>query len=141
MPLHLELEVPVVEVVPHSPQLQETRPLLLEEERALAGFLTPPAIPLPLTAHEIPSPAFEKSHEPSLPNPAAVPVEIPQQLLERAVTEAAERAVSRVTKEVMERLVGRIEQIVREVVPTLAESLIAKEIEQIKASIPDKSVD
>ena len=138
---HLELEVPVVEVIPHSPQLQETRPLLQEEEMAFTGSLTPAAIPPPLTAHESASPPFEISHEPSLPNPAVVPAEIPQQMLERAVTEAAERAVSRVTKEVMERLVWRIEQIVREVVPAVAESLIAKEIEQIKASIPDKSVD
>ena len=140
-PSHLELEMAAMEVGPDRPQIEETRPLLLEKELALAGPLAPPAVPPPLTARESPSPPSEKPLAPSLANPGALSVEIPQQLLERAVTEAAEQAVSRVTKEVMEKLVGRIEQIVREVVPTLAESLIAKEIEQIKASIPDKSVD
>jgi len=70
---------------------------------------------------------------------AELPGGLPREIIERAVTNAAEQTASQVARDVTEKLVERIEQIVREVVPALAESLIMKEIERIKATIESKT--
>lgn len=64
---------------------------------------------------------------------------LPREIIERAVTNAAEQTASQVARDVTEKLVERIEQIVREIVPALAENLIMKEIERIKATIESKT--
>lgn len=53
--------------------------------------------------------------------------------LSREVADMAERVTERLRQEVVEKLVERIEQVVWEVVPDLAEVLIRREIERIKA--------
>ena len=57
-----------------------------------------------------------------------------QVLSEKVTGELADRIV----KEVSDRLVSRIEKIIWEVVPDLAEVLITKEIEKIKAAAEEQ---
>lgn len=139
-PADVELEMATMEMEPRGPSFEDTGALLLEEEPAFTGSLIPPVIPLPLADQKSPTAFFEEPPAAAVPQSFAVPPEIPEPLLERAVTEAAERAVTQVVKEVMEKLAEQIEQIAREVVPDLAETLIIKEIERIKASIEGKTV-
>jgi CheY-like chemotaxis protein len=141
MPADMESEVAVMEVEARAAQFAEAGPLPLEEEPVFAGSLTPPAIPPPFTDQESPAPSSEARTVAAGPLPVVVPVEIPQHTLERAVTDTAEQVVNRLAKEVAEKLGERIERIVREVVPALAESLIVKEIERIKASIEGKAAE
>jgi len=64
--------------------------------------------------------------------PSEVPAE--QVLSEKVTGDIADRIV----KEVSDRLVSRIEKIIWEVVPDLAEVLITKEIEKIKAAVEEQ---
>jgi CheY-like chemotaxis protein len=137
-PADLELEVAAMEVEPRTEQYEEAGPLLLEEEPVFVGSLTPSAIPPPLTEQENATPSSEVSTAAEGSHQRTEPAEIPQELLERAVADTAERVVTRLAKDMAEKLGERIEQIVREVVPALAENLIVKEIERIKASIEAK---
>jgi hypothetical protein len=127
-----------MEVEPRTEQYEEAGPLLLEEEPVFVGSLTPSAIPPPLTEQENATPSSEVSTAAEGSHQRTEPAEIPQELLERAVADTAERVVTRLAKDMAEKLGERIEQIVREVVPALAENLIVKEIERIKASIEAK---
>ncbi|MGH7410986.1 MAG: response regulator [Candidatus Methylomirabilis sp.] len=77
----------------------------------------------------------------AIPEPFAASTRFPRELLERAATDAAEQAATQVAKDVTEKLVERIEKIVREVVPALAETLITKEIERIKAAIEGQTAE
>ena len=140
-PADVELEMATMEVGSPEPSVEDTGLLLLEEEPAFTGSLIPSVIPLPLAGQKSPTAFFEEPPAAAVPRPVAVPPEIPEPLLERAVTEAAEHALTQMAEEVMEKLAERIEQIVREVVPELAETLIIKEIERIKASIEGKTVE
>lgn len=135
-PPSIELETTPAWEAPRSPYLEETGSRLLEAEPPFVSFLTPATIPPLVTSQEGPTPFSGEPPATAVPQPAPVPVEFPKQLLEQAVTQAAEQVF---TKEVKEKLIERIEQIVRGVVPALAESLILKEIERIKASIEEKT--
>ncbi|MBI5166208.1 MAG: response regulator [candidate division NC10 bacterium] len=76
------------------------------------------------------------------PSPPAVAPEAAVSLTPDAIAGIAEKVAegvtSRVVQEVCDRLVERIEKVVWEVVPDLAEMLITKEIERIKATIEGK---
>ena len=52
--------------------------------------------------------------------------------------EAAEAVGARVAGEVADQVLARIEHVLREVLPEIAERLITREIERIKASITDR---
>jgi len=140
-PADIEFERGPVWEGPRSSYLEEAGSPLLEVEPPLVFSLPPPTILPPVTSQEGPTPFSGEPPTAAVPQPVAVPTEFPEQLLEQAVTQAAEQAFTRVAKEVTEKLVERIEQIVREVVPALAESLILKEIERIKASIEEKTAE
>jgi len=137
-------EMAAMEVGPQGSPPQGPGLLFLEEERTL-GSLTPPVLPPPLAdqeeKEEVPTPLLEDAPVSRTPHPADPSGTIAEERLERAVTEAAEQAFARVAEELGRELVQRIERIVREAVPTLAESLILKEIERIKASIADKTTE
>jgi hypothetical protein len=66
----------------------------------------------------------------------STPTSVPAQeiLSERVTGEIADRIV----REVSDRLISRIEKIIWEVVPDLAEVLITKEIEKIKAAAEEQ---
>lgn len=138
-PPGIEFETAAAWEAARSPYLEEAGSPLLEAEPPFAPFLTPPPIPPPVTSQEGPTPFSGEPPTAAVSPPLTAPAEFPEQLLEQAVTQAAEQAFTHVAKEVTEKLVKRIEQIVREVVPALAESLILKEIERIKASIEEKT--
>ena len=124
---------------PRSPYLEEAGSPLLEAEPPFAPFLIPLPIAPPVTSQEDPTPFSGEPPTAAVSQAVAVPAEFQEQVLEQGVTQAAEQAFTQVAKEVKEKLVERIEQIVREIVPALAESLILKEIERIKASIEEKT--
>jgi CheY-like chemotaxis protein len=126
---------------PRSPYLEEAGSPSLEAELPFAPFLTPPPILPPVTSQEGPTPFSGEPPAAAVSPPLAAPGEFAERLLEQAVTQAAEQGFTHMAKEVTEKLVERIEQIVREVVPALAESLILKEIERIKASIEEKTAE
>jgi len=113
-PLDLQAETVLAEVKPMMVRLEDEGPPLLREEHP--AFVSPPR-------------AVERAGG------------LPRDIVERAVNDAAEQTASRVAREVTAKLEERIEQIVREVVPALAESLIIKEIERIKATIEDTTAE
>ena len=57
---------------------------------------------------------------------------------EAIAREAAEAGGARVAGHVADRVLARIEHVLREVLPEIAERLITREIERIKASITDR---
>jgi len=139
-PADIEFERAPAWEAPRSPYLEEAGSPLLEVEPPPAFSLPPPTILPQVTGQEGPTPFSGEPPAAAFPQPVVVvPTEVPEQLFEQAVTQAAEQASTQVVKEVKEKLVERIEQIVREIVPALAESLILKEIERIKASIEEKT--
>jgi CheY-like chemotaxis protein len=85
---------------------------------------------LPIETEEVQS-MTERVEAVEASRPSAPPAD--QVLSEKVTGELADRIV----KEVSDRLVSRIEKIIWEVVPDLAEVLITKEIEKIKAAVEE----
>ncbi len=98
----------------------------------------------PLVVHleDTGPPLFEEQAASTrMPGPLAASTGFPRELLERVAADAAEQAAAQAAKDVTEKLVERIEKIVREVVPALAETLITREIERIKAAIEGQTAE
>jgi hypothetical protein len=120
-----EMPAPPGEVPPPLPSL---------EVEAVAAEV-PPAVAPPPMVEEISAPLLEPPETPVTPpeagkpgGPEAHPTDLA--MLREAV---AERVAHDLTRELSEKLLARIEQIVWEVVPDMAEILITKEIERIRA--------
>ncbi len=141
MPADVEVEVEAMGLEPRTALIEEAGPLSPEEEPVFIGSLSPPGIPPPFVGQVGPAPSSKAPTVAAGSLPVIVPAEIPKATLERAVTNAAEQVVNRLAKQVADKLGERIEQVVREVVPALAESLIVKEIERIKASIESRTAE
>jgi len=141
MPADVEVEVAAMELGPRTAPIEEAGQASPEEEPVFVGSLALPGLPPPFAGQDGPAPPSEAPTVAAGPLPVLVPAEISQATLERAVTGAAEQVVNRLAKEVADKLGERIEQVVREAVPALAESLIVKEIERIKASIEDRTAE
>jgi len=125
--------VPVAAPPPAGPKAPVV-PLVVEE---LSAFMAPPTAPAVAEAPLIPvAPLVAPSEEAAVSMPAAMPPGPPEiAAIREAVTG---RVAHDLTRELTDKLLERIERIVWEVVPELAEILITKEIERIRAAAEGK---
>ena len=116
--------------VPEAPVV----PLLAEE---LPTFMAPPTAPAMAEAPPIrATPPVTPSMEAAVSIAAAMPPGPPE--IARIREAVTERVARDLTREISDKLLERIERIVWEVVPELAEILITKEIERIRAAAEGK---
>lgn len=115
---------PLEELPPLRPEVEifpEKAPRLEEEK-----VVTPLETPLREELEVSPAP------------PGVSPVSLSPEDTARIAEDVAEKVASRVAQELSQRMAEKIERVVWEVVPDLAEMLIIKEIERIKAEIEGK---
>lgn len=147
------LEIPPETLAPDMAQPEELFAL-----EALEPSPTPPEVPLleeapPVQEVVLPEAALQEPAASIVESAAEAVAERVAERLSREVVETAERAAAQLSQEavevtekvaeklrqeIVERLVERIERIVWEVIPDLAEVLIRKEIERIRAAVEGK---
>ena len=120
-------EGPTVETVGAEKELELEKEAAKEVEAA-EKELQPP---FPIETEEVRG-VKERVEAVEVSRPSETPTD--QALSEKVTGDIADRIV----KEVSDRLVSRIEKIIWEVVPDLAEVLITKEIEKIKAAVEEQ---
>ena len=123
----LHEEGPTVETVGAEKELELEKEAAKEVEAA-EKELQPP---FPIETEEVRG-VKERVEAVEVSRPSEAPTD--QALSEKVTGDIADRIV----KEVSDRLVSRIEKIIWEVVPDLAEVLISKEIEKIKAAVEEQ---